>query len=100
MSLISLKTQKIMMFIPVVNISIWFIWWHNYKKSALTLMHSAMAFAIAVGSLLPFFLLYRMLSGFIPSAERLFFYLYMYIAPLLMGFGLIQLQKRTVFAQE
>lgn len=91
---VSIKTQKILMFIPFVNALIWFIWLYNcikMKVSTAAFMKSLLRmFAVII----PLAMVQLVLSKVFPDTSDILGYIMMYLAPLSMAFCLIRFQER------
>ena len=98
--LISLRTQKIIMFIPVINIFIIAFWLYNYMKttnniklffkSLLKIWGVAIAFLIVSSALLEIFSQTKFLD-YIRN------FIMLYLLPFTLGYVLIKYQEKTIF---
>ena len=95
--LISLRVQKIILFIPFVNLFIWFIWLINYSRIPSNLKLFFKAFFVAFAYALPFVILNILLSRLFTQSEiieALRTIIGVYFTPLFMGVGLIKCQEK------
>ena len=60
---VSIQTQKILSFIPVVNISVFFIWFYNYRK----IIKDRKLFRKSFLYVLPLTFVFGLCIGFIPE---------------------------------
>lgn len=97
--LISLRIQKVIMFIPFVNCFSLFIWLYNYSRTSKklnVLLKSLLAiWAISI----PFLILSILLSKIFPQsviAHTIESFVMLYIVPCVVGFVLIKYQKKTL----
>ena len=98
MKTISIKTQKILTFIPLVNTIVLFIWIHNYRvsinkakifaKSLLVMYISTIPLAILYGVLLNLFLDQEAISLVINCFA-------IYLIPFSLSSSLVWFQKKT-----
>ena len=65
---ISLKTQRILMWIPYLNFANWFIWYHQRKALGMTGLDGAKPAFIASGLMFLVFLPTSILVQFFPDA--------------------------------
>lgn len=95
--LISLRVQKIITFIPLVNCFMLFIWLYNYSKIPSNLKLFFKAFFVAFVYALPFIILNILLSKLFTQSEIievLRTIIGVYFTPLFMGVGLIKCQEK------
>lgn len=95
--LISLRVQKIITFIPLVNCFMLFIWLYNYSKIPSNLKLFFKAFFVAFVYALPFIILNILLSKLFTQSEIievLRTIIGVYFTPLFMDVGLIKCQEK------
>lgn len=101
MNPVSVKTQRLIMYIPLVNVVNMFICIYNHyavpnkKKNNLRSVGYLLSYSIpaAIG----YSLLYRLVANRIPAMEPLLYALGIYLVPLIMSFGLIKFQEKYIF---
>lgn len=92
---VSVETQKIIMFIPIINICMPLLWLNNcYYWSYSTITGLKGAFYSALYAIVVILVL-RALSWAFPSIFNLLQYLAMYLGPLAMGIGLVRFQDKN-----
>lgn len=93
---VTLEKQKIIMFLPFVNLFGLLIWVNNCffrPHSAKTTFKGGLW---AVGHFLPVITLQFVLERFFPELSSIFGYVSMYLAPLAMDLGLIRYQEKYI----
>ena len=91
---VSVKFQRIIMFIPVINCLNFFIWIYNtaffYKKSPFL-----REFWIFISSVIPFSILDQLISKLLsnPTVNLILGYVFIYATLLLWGYRLANLQE-------
>lgn len=93
MKKISLRTQKIVMFIPYINCINLFIWVNNFFCMKYSNRIAAKSILIILTSILPLLFLEITVSRLFPELEKIITLLGSYFLPLLMGLGLIKFQQ-------
>lgn len=99
MRTVSLKTQKLLMFIPIINFFIPIIWVCNCKMES-RMMGTRSRIYFILGFFYGFvcgflaFVGYSLLCKWIPEMSTIFLYAVGYLAPLSTDIGLILLQKK------
>lgn len=88
------ETQKKLIFIPVVNISVLFIWVRNCRLMGVGLKDMLSGSLSVLACLLPFGLVQFLCSRFFESFATVCAWLVIYLAPMLMGYVLIDHQER------
>ena len=92
---VSIETQKIIMFIPFINICTPLLWlnncyyWSYSTKTSLKGFFYSAVYAVAV------ILVMLALSWVFPSIFNVLSYLTMYLGPLAMGIGLVRFQEKN-----
>lgn len=96
---ISIRAQRIIDLIPLVNACILFLWLYNYS-------HTERSKTVFAKSLLLLFLVGVLLSGVqialtrilapFSTATQIFNLLILYIDPLIIGYALIEYQRKTL----
>lgn len=97
--LISLRAQRIILFIPFVNCFIWFIWLLNYSRIPSNLKLFFKAFFVAIAYALPFIILNILLSRLFTQSEAILMIeniIGLYITPIQIGLGLIKYQEKVL----
>ena len=98
--LISLRTQKIIMFIPVINIFVLFIWLYNYSKfpsnSKIFIKSLLYVFAVFIPMGIIHSILFNILSEY-KIATTILNFIVIYYIPLAVGYVLIKYQEKTIF---
>ena len=98
--LISLRTQKIIMFIPVINTFVLFIWLYNYSKfpsnSKILIKSLLYVFAVFIPMGIIHSILFNILSEY-KIASTILNFIVNYSIPLAVGYVLIKYQEKTIF---
>lgn len=95
--LISLRVQKIILFIPYVNLFIWFIWLINFNRIPRDFKKLFTTFFIAFAFGIPCIIINILLSRLFVQTEIievLRTIIGVYFTPLFMGVGLIKCQEK------
>lgn len=95
--LISLKTQKAMLFLPLVNCFIFFAWFININRVSKDLKKIIADFFISFAFTVPCIILNILLARFFAQMDlivALRTVIWGYLTPLSMGVGLILCQKK------
>ena len=98
--LVPLRIQKIIMFIPIFNAFILFIWLYNYSKTPnkpkifIKSLLETFAIVIPIGAILS--ILLNIFSGYKMVTVVLNF-IQIYSMPLVVGYVLIKYQEKTIF---
>lgn len=92
MNTISLDTQRTIMFIPVANISIAFIYLYNSFAGKLSTLKTMAGMFVVLACVLPVTILQATISQHIPSIADVTGVAYMYLGSLSMAAGLIKYQ--------
>ena len=94
---ISIRLQKILLFIPFVNCSILFIWLYNYSKMERTKISFIRSFITGICYALPFIVASIILSklfGHIVLIKYVLNLIMLYLVPFFLGLGLIHSQSK------
>ena len=96
MSYISAKTQRKLMFIPLVNVLNFFIALHNAGKSPDPRKMRFQICVTVVCCLLPFTFLCSLLMRVFPSAEDIISLCAIYLGPIILSYGCINVQEKEL----
>lgn len=91
---VSLRTQKIIVFIPWLNMLILLIFGMRTKKYGLTLKEQLLGGACMLGAFAVFATIMLMVDAWVPQAENITPFLFQYLGPFLVGWALIGCQKK------
>ena len=91
---VSLEKQRIIMFIPYVNLFSLLIWLNNCYYWCYSVKTSLKGALYAFLHFLPVVTLQFIFIQLFPNLINIFGYLAMYLAPLAMSFGLIRFQEK------
>lgn len=97
--LISLHVQKIILFIPYVNLFIWFIWLINFNRTPRDFKKLFTTFFIAFAFGIPCMIINILLSRLFVQTEIievLRTIIGVYFTPLFIGVGLIKCQEKAL----
>jgi hypothetical protein len=101
MKVVPIKTQERIMRIPLINAANLFICIYNLRAVPMGRKNESKLFPYLFGYSMPAALvyatLYRTISALIPVLVPLVYAMGMYMVPLVMGYGLIQFQKKYMF---
>ena len=104
MNPISLKTQRMIMFVPIVNVVNIFLCIYNHYAVRVKKQRNLQCVVYLVSYSVPVTIMhsmiYRMVVDRIPFMEPLIYALGIYIVPLTTGYGLIKYQEKYVFSNE
>ena len=94
---VSIKTQKTIMFIPIVNYFNLFVWLYNYsnmqKDNLVFLISLLVIFLHSIPLVIINIILSRLCSGIIPIIYQ---YLMIYLIPMSISGGLIRYQNKLL----
>ncbi len=91
---VSLKKQKILMFIPFANAFILFVWLYNYSKTQRDTSVFLRSVLIIFTATVPLAILQIILERAFPNIRTVLGYIMAYLIPLSMAFCLIRFQER------
>ena len=101
MKTVSLKTQRAIMRIPLLNVANLYLCVYNLnvtpmeRKNVLRVL--GYAFIYTVPTWFVWSVLHQAVSGWIPVLERFIFTAGIYLVPMMMSYGLIKFQEKYVF---
>lgn len=97
---ISPKAQKLIAIIPVINVSVLFIWIINKYRMHVSMTLFFKSIGIIIFRALILYIPYIMLTNLLGNESyivRTVFYILLYIIPLFIADGLIRFQEKKVF---
>ena len=101
MRAISIKTQRTVMIIPFINVSILFICIYNLHAVPIVRKNERKMMAYLFGYNFPaaigYSVMYRLAENKMPAVAPLVYVLGLYIIPLIMCYSLIKFQEKYVF---
>ena len=102
--MISIKTQKIIKYIPLANFFIFHIWVYNYvnmpKKKGLLWRSIAILMISGILMSIVFSVIRRLLPESLPMLKIVFSLIMAYVEPLVIGQCLIKYQEKVFDAQK
>lgn len=96
-AMVSIKIQKIIMFIPILNFSLFFIWLYNYSRMRPNIMLFLKSLFVAFGCSLPIVIICILIDQL--HNEILLYltkFIMLYIIPLSIGLGLVRYQQKIL----
>ena len=96
MKIVSIKTQRILMFIPLLNNLNLFIWIYNCRCANIPAAVFGKSLLIIFSRAFPFAVLHILLSNVLPEFGGVFAYLFMYCIALSISYGLIKYQEKVL----
>lgn len=101
---VSLKTQRVIMLIPLLNVANLYLCVYNLNVIPLARKNVFRALGYVLVYTVPAWfvwsVLYQVVSGGIPALELLISAAGYYLVPMMMSYGLIQFQKKYVFESQ
>lgn len=96
---ISLDTQYKLLFVPIINISIYFIWWHNFKIVDNSRKLHVKALLLIMSIAFSIFIITTEFTKYIQISEIIISIIMYYFIPLAIGIALIIFQKKHNIAK-
>ena len=90
---VSIATQKKLLWIPIVNISILYIWIYNAFMLKVRCMDVLKSNLVMFACAIPGAILMLLVSNYYPALEELMSVICSYLIPLCLGYGLIRFQE-------
>lgn len=103
MRAISIKTQRTIMMIPIINVSTLFICIYNLHAVPIVRKNERKVLAYLFGYNFPvaigYSVMYRLAENKMPTVAPLVYLLAIYIIPLIMSYSLIKFQEKYIFSR-
>lgn len=103
MKVISLKTQRTIMFIPFINVFTLFVCIYNLHAVPIIRKNEWKVLAYLFGYNFPaaigYLVMYRLTEYIMPTVAPLVYSLAIYIIPLIMSYSLIKFQEKYIFSR-
>ena len=96
MKIVSIKMQRILMFIPYLNILNLFIWVYNCRCANISAAVFGRSLLLIFAHAFPFAALHILLANLFPELSGKFAFLFMYGMALSISYGLIKYQEKIL----